>query len=66
MHLHPSGLDELNMQCPCGARAERAYGLCRKCGARAAWRRRKARKTWLGRLPKSIRRTYEHAEEANV
>ena len=26
--------------CPCGAVAERPYGLCRKCQARNAWRRK--------------------------
>jgi hypothetical protein len=27
-------------QCPCGAVAERPFGLCRKCQARNAWRRK--------------------------
>jgi hypothetical protein len=27
-------------QCPCGAVAERPDGLCRKCQARVAWRRK--------------------------
>jgi hypothetical protein len=31
---------EKKRQCPCGAIAEHRYGLCRKCQARAAWRRR--------------------------
>jgi hypothetical protein len=29
-------------RCPCGAAAEHVYGLCVKCQARAAWKRRKA------------------------
>jgi hypothetical protein len=29
-------------QCPCGAMADRSYGLCRKCQARFAWRRKTA------------------------
>ena len=29
-------------QCPCGATADRPYGLCRKCQARFAWRRKTA------------------------
>jgi len=29
-------------RCPCGADAAHRYGLCRKCQARATWRRRKA------------------------
>ena len=28
--------------CPCGATPESPYGLCRKCHAAMAWRRRKA------------------------
>jgi hypothetical protein len=31
---------EKQRQCPCGALAGRRHGLCRKCEARAAWRRR--------------------------
>ena len=27
-------------QCPCGAVADRGFGLCRKCRARNAWRRK--------------------------
>ena len=38
MHLIP--LDDWRWQCPCGARAERVLGLCRKCRSRAAWLRR--------------------------
>jgi hypothetical protein len=29
--------------CPCGAVAESAYGLCRKCQARIAWHRKVTR-----------------------
>jgi hypothetical protein len=29
-------------RCPCGATAAHRYGLCRKCQARATWKRRKA------------------------
>jgi hypothetical protein len=29
-------------RCPCGSAAEHRYGLCAKCSARAAWKRRKA------------------------
>lgn len=29
--------------CPCGASAESARGLCRKCRARTAWRRHNTR-----------------------
>jgi hypothetical protein len=31
---------ESRRQCPCGAVAEHSYGLCRKCRARVAWRRK--------------------------
>ena len=29
--------------CPCGARSDEPFGLCRKCQARAAWRRHNQR-----------------------
>jgi hypothetical protein len=29
-------------QCPCGAITDRPFGLCRKCQARIAWRRKTA------------------------
>jgi hypothetical protein len=32
--------DRHRQNCPCGAVAERPYGLCRKCHARMTWRRR--------------------------
>jgi hypothetical protein len=42
--LHPEFAAALaaarQRHCPCGALAERRHGLCRKCQARAAWRRR--------------------------
>ncbi|ROO89577.1 hypothetical protein EDD29_7276 [Actinocorallia herbida] len=57
MHLH--SLDGWNMRCPCGARNERIYGLCRKCAARAVWRRRKARRSWRSRLASRVERTFE-------
>lgn len=50
MHLQYRPLDTWAWQCPCGARAEDKYGICRKCQARAAWRRRTMR-------PRRVRRT---------
>ena len=32
--------EQRRRQCPCGAVAERPDGLCRKCQARNAWRRK--------------------------
>jgi hypothetical protein len=32
--------DQRRCQCPCGAVAERPFGLCRKCQDRNAWRRK--------------------------
>jgi hypothetical protein len=43
--------DQRRRQCPCGAVADRPFGLCRKCQNRNAWRR----KTTSGRR-KAIRR----------
>lgn len=43
MHSHDYVLNEVRGGCPCGAQAERPYGLCRKCRARALWRRRNGR-----------------------
>src|SRR5262249_21182671 len=34
--------------CPCGAVAEGTHGLCRKCQARIAWRRKAMRKNGRG------------------
>ena len=51
MHHSLRPLDDWSWRCPCGARAEEKYGLCRKCRARAAWRRRTTR-------PRRVRRTF--------
>jgi hypothetical protein len=32
--------DQSRRQCPCGAVADRRFGLCRKCQDRNAWRRK--------------------------
>ena len=32
--------DQRRRQCPCGALADRPFGLCRKCQDRNAWRRK--------------------------
>jgi hypothetical protein len=32
--------DQRRRQCPCGAVADRPFGLCRKCHDRNAWRRK--------------------------
>lgn len=32
--------DQRRRQCPCGAVADRPFGLCRKCQDRKAWRRK--------------------------
>jgi hypothetical protein len=45
-------------QCPCGAVAERQNSLCRKCQARAAWRRKALRKNSHGRLAARHGRTF--------
>ena len=50
MNLHHTSLDMWARQCPCGARAEVEHGMCRKCQARAAWRRRTMH-------PRRVRRT---------
>jgi hypothetical protein len=45
-------------QCPCGAVADRPFGLCRKCQARGAWRRKthsRHRQAARGRLGHRIR-----------
>jgi hypothetical protein len=69
MHFHhPSpSLEDWRMRCPCGARAEQAYGLCRKCRARANWLRRRARRGWFAHLPKkNPRSTGRTAQEVNA
>jgi hypothetical protein len=55
MHLHPIPLDGWPWHCPCGARAQRRYSLCRKCQARAAWWRRNRRSRHVIR-PRRVRR----------
>ena len=35
--------DQRRRQCPCGAVADRPFGLCRKCQDRNAWRRKTTR-----------------------
>jgi hypothetical protein len=65
MH-HPDLLIALAMdrrrQCPCGAVAERPNGLCRKCQARNAWRRkttsirRQAARRRVGRRVRNVAR----------
>ena len=35
--------EDRRRHCPCGAVAERSYGLCRKCHGRMVWRRKTAR-----------------------
>jgi hypothetical protein len=43
MHFGPATiLSDWPSRCPCGAAAAHRYGLCTKCQARAAWKRRKA------------------------
>ena len=44
-------------KCPCGAVAERQNDLCRKCQARAAWRRKALQKTRRGARRLAARRT---------
>lgn len=47
--------------CPCGAVAERAWSLCRKCSARYAWRRKVASKN-----RRAARRLAKHQARASV
>ena len=50
--------EQRRRQSPCGAVAERPYGLCRKCQARNAWRRKTTsghRKTTRRRLARRTR-----------
>jgi hypothetical protein len=49
--------EQRSRQCPCGAVADRPFGLCRKCQARNAWRRKSAaprRKSTRGRLARRV------------
>jgi hypothetical protein len=45
--MHPeliAALTEIrHRQCPCGAVTDKPHGLCRKCHARVAWRRKTTR-----------------------
>jgi hypothetical protein len=56
--------EQRHRQCPCGAVADRPRGLCRKCQARNAWRRKTAstrRKTTrrrFGRRARDITRLF--------
>ncbi|GAA4618428.1 hypothetical protein GCM10023195_82820 [Actinoallomurus liliacearum] len=59
MHLRPLPLDDWQRQCPCGARSEYRFGLCRKCRARAAWFRRTARARRGTRVRRIFRRDAE-------
>ena len=58
--------DQRRRQCPCGAVADRPFGLCRKCQDRNAWRRkaasprRKATRRRFGRRTRTNSRL--HAE----
>jgi len=50
--------DQRRRQCPCGAVADRPFGLCRKCQDRNAWRRKttpRRRKTTRGRPARRTR-----------
>ncbi|MDN3355850.1 hypothetical protein [Actinomadura sp. DC4] len=57
MNLYYSPLDPLPWRCPCGAHAEKKYGLCRKCNSRDAWQRHVAR-------PRRVRRTFRRLFQA--
>jgi hypothetical protein len=54
-------------QCPCGAVADRSSGLCRKCQARNAWRRkttsvhRKAARRRVGHQARQVARFFAGA-----
>jgi hypothetical protein len=65
MHSHAfiiALIEQRRHQCPCGAVADQPFGLCRKCQARDAWRRkttfsrRKATRGRLGRRTRSAAR----------
>jgi hypothetical protein len=60
---HPTPLEDWRLQCPCGARAENAYGICRKCRARLTWNRRKARTPRISRARRTFRRFAEAVSE---
>jgi hypothetical protein len=59
--------EQKRRQCPCGAVADRPFGLCRKCQARNAWRRkttstrRKATRRRFGRRARNVARLFADA-----
>lgn len=42
--------------CPCGARTDEPFGLCRKCRARMTWRRRNRRTPHRRRMTRRLAR----------
>jgi len=52
--------EQRRRQCPCGAVADRPFGLCRKCQDRNAWRRkttssrRKTARRWIARRARNV------------
>ena len=56
--------EQRRRQCPCGAVADRPFGLCRKCQDRNAWRRkttstrRKATRRRFGRRARNVARPF--------
>ena len=60
--------DQRRRQCPCGAVADRPFGLCRKCQDRTTWRRkttfarRKDNRRRLGRRVRSVARLLSELE----
>jgi hypothetical protein len=53
--------EDRSRTCPCGAAAERPWSLCRKCGARYAWRRKVVSKN-----RRTARRLAKHQARASV
>lgn len=51
--------EQRRRQCPCGAVADRPFGLCRKCQDRSAWQR----KTTTRRRKATRRRVGYHARK---
>jgi hypothetical protein len=56
--------DQRRRQCPCGAVADRPFGLCRKCQDRKAWQRqaafsrRKSARRRHGRRTRNVARLF--------
>ena len=56
--------EQRRRQCPCGAVADRPFGLCRKCQDRSAWRRkattrrRKANRRRVGNHARKVARIF--------